>query len=58
MIVDWADWGARLCLKEQVPWEVWWAKTSRREEAREEGREGLGGCKEELLLRGLVAGRT
>ena len=50
LIVDWADWGARLCLKEQVPWEVWWAKTSRRE-ARGFG-EGLGGGEEELLLRG------
>ena len=51
MIVDRAAWGARLYLKEQVPWEVWWAKTSRREEARGEG-EGLGGGEEELLVGG------
>ena len=51
LIVDRATWGSRLYLKEQVPWEAWWAKTSRREEARGGG-EGLGGGEEELLLRG------
>ena len=50
LIVDRATWDSRLYLKEQVPWEAWWAKTSR-EEARELG-EGLGGGEEELLLRG------
>ena len=34
LIVNLATQGARLYLKEQVPWEAWWAKTSRREEAR------------------------
>ena len=50
LIVDRATWGSRLYLKEQVPWEAWWAKTSG-EEARGLG-EGLGGGEEELLLRG------